>query len=139
MDHEEKEHKPKFIDAVIVISLLLVGLSLLAVFAGSFMHLLGLQYDTPKSFILYFIIASLVAYLLNIGFALIYGLVLTATGLKDKLNRTLWLGSLIFLDALSSIIGFSVVDYFMPSISANFLSILVISIFFSLFDKKKAK
>lgn len=139
MDHEGKENKPKLIDAVIVIGLMLAALSLLAVFAGSFMHLLGLQYDTPKSFILYFIIASLAAYLLNIGFALIYGLLIASTGVKDKLNRTIWHWSLVVLDTLSSIVGFMVVDDLMPSISASFLSILVISILFALFDKKNKK
>lgn len=139
MDHEGKENKPKLIDVVIVIGLMLAALSLLAVFAGSFMHLLGLQYDTPKSFILYFIIASLAAYLLNIGFALIYGLLIASTGVKDKLNRTIWHWSLVVLDTLSSIVGFMVVDDLMPSVSASFLSILVISILFALFDKKNKK
>lgn len=137
MDHEEKETKPKLLDVVIVIGLLGAGLSLLAVFAGSFMHLLGLQYDTPKSFILYFIVASVLAYLLNIGFVLMYGMILATTNLKNKLNQNLWHWSLVLLDTLASMISFSVVDHFMPSVSANFLSILVISILFALFDKKK--
>ena len=137
MEHEEKDNKPKPIDFIIVFGLLLIGLSLLAVFAGSLMHLLGLQYDTPKSFILYFILASVVAYLLNIGFILIYSLVIAAAGIKDKMSRNLWRWSFILLGVLSSIIGFTVMDHFMPSVSANFLSILVISVLFALFEKKK--
>ncbi len=59
MNHEENEKQTKLIDIVIAIGLLLAGLSLLSVFAGSFMHLLGLQYESAKSFMLYFIIASI--------------------------------------------------------------------------------
>lgn len=137
MEHEEKDNKPKLIDFIIVFGLLLIGLSLLAVFAGSLMHLLGLQYDTPKSFILYFILASVVAYLLNIGFVLIYSLLIATIGIKDKMSRNLWRWSCILLDVLSSIIGFTVLDHLMPSVSANFLSMLVISVLFALFDQKK--
>lgn len=135
----QEEHKPNLLDAVIVIGLLLAGLSLLAVFAGSFMHLLGLQYDTPKSFILYFIASSVVAYLLNIGFVLLYGLLIATTDIKDNLNQNIWRRSLVLFDVLSSIVGFTVMDHFMPSVSANFRSILVISVLFALFDKKKEK
>ncbi len=137
MNHEENEKQTKLIDIVIAIGLLLAGLSLLSVFAGSFMHLLGLQYESAKSFMLYFIIASILGYLLNIGFGLIYGLLIATTDIKNKLNRKIWRWSLVFLDAIASILGFTVVDHLMPSVSASFLSILVISILFALFDKKK--
>lgn len=129
----------KTVDIVIAFCLILAGLSVLSVLASSVMNMLGLHYTSLKSFILYFIIASVVSYILNIVLGALYGTFLATTGIGNKLNGKMWRFSLILLDILSSVIGFMVVDFLMLSVSASFISILIISVIFAVLSIRKDK
>lgn len=101
------------------------------------MRVFGLKYNGFKHFILYFILSSVLAYGLNLFFVVVYGMLLKIIGLEDKINREGWRWSLLLLDAASSMVGFMIVDAYMRSVSASFVSVLLLSSFFAWFDRKK--
>lgn len=137
MDFKNHNGQKKLLDVLIVIGLLMAGVSILALVAGPILHLLGLQYASVGQLVLYFLIASVVSYLLNLLFAVLYALFLAVTGLKDRLNKTCWLWSLVALDALSTFVGFAMIDSYMESVSASLLAVWTLAIVFALLDKKK--
>lgn len=92
------------------------------------MSIIGLEYRSVGSVILFFFISAIVA--TPIG-ELISALpkVLVKAGRLSK-----WQGTLLFLieDTIFSIIVFSIVDYFMSSVEASPLAILVVSFLLAL-------
>lgn len=131
------DKRDKMIEVIMALFLLLGGISIFAIFAGVLMSIFGLQYESMKSFILYFVIAAILQYILNIVLGILYGIVVNRLGLSDGLNQTSWKWSLVCLDIASSIFSFTLVDHCMQSVSATPISILIVSVISGLYDRKK--
>lgn len=100
------------------------------------MHILGLQYESMGSLILFFVVASVIGFILNLAVNIIvglfYALTVTNLGLEAKMSEATQTAALVMLDTLSSIAAFKMVDACMESVSAGSVSVVTVSILFAL-------
>ena len=99
------------------------------------MRLLGFEYESVGGFILYFIIASIVSYPMN----LVAGAFPKALLNLDRITRKMAVCMYVLLDTITTFFGFYIVDYFMPSVSANTISLIVLALVFALFGVSDVK
>ena len=99
------------------------------------MRLLGFEYESVGGFILYFIIASIVSYPMN----LVAGAFPKALLNLDRITREMAVCMYVLLDTITTFFGFYIVDYFMPSVSANTISRIVLALVFALFGISDVK
>ena len=99
------------------------------------MRLLGFEYESVGGFILYFIIASIVSYPMN----LVAGAFPKALLNFDRITREMAVCMYVLLDTITTFFGFYIVDYFMPSVSANTISLIVLALVFALFGISDVK
>ena len=99
------------------------------------MRLLGFEYESVSGFILYFIIASIVSYPMN----LVAGAFPKALLNLDRITREMAVCMYVLLDTITTFFGFYIVDYFMPSVSANTISLIVLALVFALFGISDVK
>lgn len=130
LDDNKNKKWEKTIVFIIVAALIIGVLSILAVFSGVIMRLLGFEYETVGSFILYFIIASFVSYPMN----LMAGAWPKALLTLGKLSKKMSVCTYVILDTIATFWGFRIVDYFMPAVSASAISLMVIAVIFALFE-----
>ena len=123
------KEREKIITFILVALLIIVVLAIIAIFSGAIMRLLGFEYESVGGFILYFIIASVVSYPIN----LIAGALPKALLNLDRITREIAVCMYVLLDTIATFYGFYIVDYFMPSVSANTISLTVLALVFALF------
>ena len=99
------------------------------------MRLLGFEYESVGGFILYFIIASIVSYPMN----LVAGAFPKALLNLDRITREMAVCMYVLLDTITTFFGFYIVDYFMPSVYANTISLIVLALVFALFGISDVK
>ena len=115
MDNNSNKEREKIITFILGALLIIVVLAIIAIFSGAIMRLLGFEYESVGGFILYFIIASVVSYPIN----LIAGALPKALLNLDRITREIAVCMYVLLDTIATFYGFYIVDYFMPSVSAN--------------------
>lgn len=132
-----KERFKKIIEPILgygLIAIIIIAIiSIIAIFAGALMRIFGFQYKSVGSIILYFIIMTVVDFPID---TLITAFLkaLTSMGrinVKGKKFLSIVLGT------ISTGIVMSAVDYYMDSVSATDLSILVISFIMSILSLDK--
>lgn len=129
MNNEKKPKREKRIVFLIGAALIIGALSLFAIFSSAVMGVLGFTYESLGGFILYFIIASVVSYPLN----LIAGALPKALLGIGRMSKGPAVCLYVLLDTAATFCGFGLVDSFMPSVSANGASIAVLALVFALF------
>ena len=129
MDNNSNKEREKIITFILGALLIIVVLAIIAIFSGAIMRLLGFEYESVGGFILYFIIASVVSYPIN----LIAGALPKALLNLDRITREIAVCMYVLLDTIATFYGFYIVDYFMPSVSANNISLTVLALVFALF------
>ena len=129
MDNNSNKEREKIITFILGALLIIVLLAIIAIFSGAIMRLLGFEYESVGGFILYFIIASVVSYPIN----LIAGALPKALLNLDRITREIAVCMYVLLDTIATFYGFYIVDYFMPSVSANTISLTVLALVFALF------
>ncbi len=123
-----KKKRETLLVFIVGIVLILIVLSVFALLSSSVMRLLGFAYESTGSFIWYFIVASVVSYPLNLA-----GEALSETLFNfEEMPRKMTVGLYVLFDAATTFCGFSLVDYFMTSVSANTFSLLVLALVFAL-------
>lgn len=115
---------------IIVISIVIFVtiFALLTLFGGSIMLLLGLEYNSVWSVILFFIISSVISFPLDIFIEALPKALVQNERLSKKQARVLFFVE----NTIIGIIVLGVVDYFMDSVTASLLSITIVSIIMSL-------
>ena len=109
---------------------LVVGvLSIIALICGAVMRLFGFYYTSVGSVVLFFIIATIISYPLN----LLASALPKALLALEKINKQSAVIMYLLLDTVATFIGLNIVDYFMQSISATTISIIVVSFVLALF------
>ena len=126
MNNNSNKKREKIITFILGALLIIV---VLAIFSGAIMRLLGFEYESVGGFILYFIIASVVSYPIN----LIAGALPKALLNLDRITGEIAVCMYVLLDTIATFYGFYIVDYFMPSVSANTISLIVLALVFALF------
>ena len=129
MDNNSNKEREKIITFILGALLIIVVLAIIAIFSGAIMRLLGFEYESVGGFILYFIIASVVSYPINF----IAGALPKALLNLDRITREIAVCMYVLLDTIATFYGFYIVDYFMPSVSANTISLTVLALVFALF------
>ena len=129
MDNNSNKKREKIITFIFGALLIIIVLAIIAIFSGAIMRLLGFEYESVGGFILYFIIASVVSYPIN----LIAGALPKALLNLDRITREIAVCMYVLLDSIATFYGFYIVDYFMPSVSANTISLIVLALVFALF------
>ena len=129
MDNNSNKKREKIITVIFGALLIIIVLAIIAIFSGAIMRLLGFEYESVGGFILYFIIASVVSYPIN----LIAGALPKALLNLDRITREIAVCMYVLLDTIATFYGFYIVDYFMPSVSANTISLIVLALVFALF------
>lgn len=123
-----KKNKEKLITFIICGTIFIAALSVIALFSGAIMRLFGFQYHSVGSIILFFVIATIVSYPIN----------LIAGGFPKALYKLKWISKkstivlYLILDTIATCFGLMIVDYCMSTIFASDLSILVISFILAL-------
>ena len=108
----------------LILLILLAILTALAIFGGSIMHLFGFRYLSVGKAILFFVVATVVSYPIN----------LIAGALPDALYHLNKITRIQLLDTGATALGLLCVDYFMDSVSATGISVFVVSLLFALVD-----
>ena len=103
-------------------------LSIIALVSGTIMKLLGFQYESIGSIILFFIIATIMSFPLN----LVAGALPKALYELERLSKPYAFILYLTLDTIATSFGLKIVDYFMSSVSATTISIVVISFLLAL-------
>ncbi len=129
MDNNSNKKREKIITFIFGALLIIIVLAIIAIFSGAIMRLLGFEYESVGGFILYFIISSVVSYPIN----LIAGALPKALLNLDRITREIAVCMYVLLDTIATFYGFYIVDYFMPSVSANTISLIVLALVFALF------
>ena len=135
MDNNSNKKREKIITFIFGALLIIIVLAIIAIFSGAIMRLLGFEYESVGGFILYFIIASVVSYPIN----LIAGALPKALLNLDRITREIAVCMYVLLDTIATFYGFYIVDYFMPSVSANTISLIVLALVFALFGISNIK
>ena len=135
MDNNSNKKREKIITFIFGALLIIIVLAIIAIFSGAIMRLLGFEYESVGGFILYFIIASVVSYPIN----LIAGALPKALLNLDRITREIAVCMYVLLDTIATFYGFYIVDYFMPSVSANTISLIVLALVFALFGISDVK
>ena len=115
--------------AYFIIAAIILGvIAVIALLSGSVMRIFGFEYESVGDIILFFIITMIVGFPLEL---LAEGLprALVSLGRAGKNDATIFY---VILDTLSTAAAMAITDYFMESVTARDLSILVISLLFSL-------
>ena len=130
-----KIDKEKFKTFIMCSTIFLAVLSIIALIGGSIMKIFGFQYESAGSIILFFIIATIMSFPLNL-IASAFPKALLKLG---KINwRTAFILYLV-LDTVATSFGLKVVDYYMPTVSATNISIIIISLLFAFMGKDDFK
>ena len=135
MNNNSNKKREKIITFIFGALLIIIVLAIIAIFSGAIMRLLGFEYESVGGFILYFIIASVVSYPIN----LIAGALPKALLNLDRITREIAVCMYVLLDTIATFYGFYIVDYFMPSVSANTISLIVLALVFALFGISDVK
>ncbi len=124
----------KNIVTFVICGALFVGvLSIIALICGAVMRLFGFYYTSVGSIVLFFIIATIISYPLN----LLASALPKALLALEKINKQSAVIMYLLLDTVATFIGLNIVDYFMQSISATTISILIVSFLLALFGKSE--
>ena len=129
MDNNSNKKREKIITFIFGALLIIIVLAIIAIFSGAIMRLLGFEYESVGGFILYFIIASVVSYPINLIAVALPKALLNL----DRITREIAVCMYVLLDTIATFYGFYIVDYFMPSVSANTISLTVLALVFALF------
>lgn len=122
------ENKDKIITFIICGTIFIGMLSIIALVSGTVMKLFGFQYESIGSIILFFIIATIMSFTLN----LIAGALPKALYELKRISKLYAFILYLTLDTIATSFGLKIVDYFMSSVSATTISIVVISFLLAL-------
>ena len=118
-----KNNKEKLITFIVCGNIFVAVLSVIALLSGVVMRLFGFRYQSIWSIILFFIIATVVSYPIN----LIAGGLPKALYKLKRISKNIAIILYLALDTIATCFGLLIVDYCMSTIAASDLSKLVIS------------
>ena len=130
-----KIDKEKMKTFIICGTIFLAVLSIIALIGGSIMKIFGFQYKSIGSIILFFVIATIMSFPLNL-IASAFPKALIRLG---KINRQTTFIIYLILDTIATSFGLLVVDYYMPTLSTTNISIIIISLILAFMGKDDFK
>lgn len=122
------DNKDKIITFIICGTIFIGMLSIIALVSGTVMKLFGFQYESIGSIILFFIIATIMSFPLN----LIAGALPKALYELKRISKLYAFILYLILDTIATSFELKIVDYYMSSVSATTISIVIISFLLAL-------
>ena len=119
----------KLIGFLIIVAIIVAIISLLALFGGALMKMFGFTYKSVGSIILFFAISGILAFPIELFVKAVPKVLFSHF---KKINEFEAKVMFVVLDTLLSMAMFSMVDYFMKSVSATPISLFVVSLVMSL-------
>ena len=115
--------------AVIVIGVI----SVIAIFGGFIMRFFGFEYESIRSIIVFFLLATILSYPIGL-----FAKALPNVLLNEFHKITLQQARVLFVlfDTIATAIGLWIVDALMKSVSATNLAVVVVSFLFALYSVK---
>ena len=110
-------------------------LSIIALVCGAIMRFFGFQYESVGSIVLFFTIATIISYPLN----LVAGALPKALYELKRISKLCALVLYLILDTTATSLGLTAVDNCMSSVSATTISIVIISFLLALPGKDDFK
>ena len=130
-----KKYRNSILVFLLGATLLIGGIAVIALFSGALMKLFGFTYHSVKNILLFFVIATIISYPLNlIASALPKAMVIT-----ERVSHRVATIIYFVLDTMATAVGLHIVDFYMRSISATDTSILIVSMIFALLGLSKIK
>lgn len=127
-----KVNLKKYITSIIgyglVVAIIIVIVSVIAIFGGSIMTMFGFEFTSVKSIILFFIVVSILGFPLEILAKSLPKVMLSLNKISLPKAKILF----VIMDTCSTAITMKIVDNKMDGVSATNLSILVISFIFAI-------
>lgn len=124
-----KEMIKKHAGAILGIVLMSAMLSILAIGGGAIMKLFGFQYESVGSIIKFFLIVNVLGFPIEMLAKGLPNVLLSLNKINLNSARILFL----VLDTITTMVAMTIVDYFMESVSATSISMLVIAIIMAFF------
>ena len=119
----------KFIGFFIIVGSIVAIISLIALFGGGLMKVFGFTYQSVGSIIMFFVISGIVAFPMELFVKAIPKVLFSYF---KKLNEFEAKILFVVLDTVLSMAMFSLVDYFMKSVSTTPVSLFIVSLIMSL-------
>ena len=119
----------KSIGFLIIVGIIVAIVSVVAIFGGALMKLFGFTYQSIGSIILFFVISGILAFPIELFVKAIPKVLFSHFKKINELEAKIMF---VVLDTVLSMIMFSLVDYFMKSVSATPISLFVVSLILSL-------
>ena len=124
-----KEYLGKAVAFLVIVGIIVAIVSLVALFGGALMKLFGFTYHSVGSVILFFIISGILAFPIELFVKAIPKVLFShfrkITAFEAKVL-------FVVLDTMLSMLTMSLVDYFMKSVDATFVSLIIISLVMAL-------
>lgn len=124
MKEKIKKYAGATFESMIMIAIVIVIISVIAIFGGAIMKLFGFEYKSVGSIILFFFIVGVLGFPIEMLAKGLPNALLYLNKISISLARILFLA----LDTTATLIAMTIVDYFMDSVSATIISILIVSI-----------
>ena len=120
----------KIASYTILAVIFIIVISFLSAIGGVIMGVFGFKYKSFKSIVLFFVFSGILGFPMEVLSKAIPKSLLKMGFINKKPAIALFM----FLDASSSALAMTVVDFFMTSVSASDISIIIISIILALFS-----
>ena len=135
LSEKAKRRISNILGYIIIIGFLIGIIAVIAMFAGALMGFLGFKYESVGSLVLYFIIISAVGFPLDVVSQALPKALLGLGKVDKKTARILF----VALDSLCTFAVMFAIDYFMDSVTATYLSMIVVSIIFAIISIDRDK
>ena len=119
----------KLIGSLIILGIIIVIVSAVSLLGGSLMKLFGFKYQAIGSIILYFVVTGILAFPIEIFVKAMPKVIFSHF---KKINEIEAKIIFVVFDTILSMLIFSLVDYFMNSVSSTPIALFVISLVMSL-------
>lgn len=127
----KKAHE-KIITFLLFVVLYVGVVSVIALVCGVIIRFLGFEYKSIGSIILFFLISTIITYPVSMIAEMLPKVLLSF----DKISRKSAILLYVILDTIATALGLIIIDYFMESVSATVLSIIIIALLLSLIGVK---
>ena len=119
----------KSIGFLIIVGIIVAIVSVIAIFGGALMKLFGFTYQSVGSIILFFVVSGILVFPIELFVKAIPKVLFSHFKKINAIEAKLLF---VVLDTILSMVMFSMVDYFMESVSATHISLFIVSFVMSL-------
>lgn len=134
-----KERIKKIVEPILgyglIAVVILIIISVIAIFGGAIMHIFGFEYQSVGSIVLFFIIIAVIGFPVEVFVKALPKALVSIGKISTKTGKIVF----ILLDTIGTSLVMICVDYLMDSVSASILAIFIISFVMAVASLEKEK